>query len=120
MSEMIPVPPLRRYPELDGRTFLLGVGGMKCATSWVFQYVQSLDGVAATPIKELHFFNARLRPKGHQPFTPRLAGLVRDYVDLAPDAAAEIAVNPHFQGAVDCLSMLYDDNAYFGHFARQC
>ncbi|MEM9138771.1 MAG: sulfotransferase domain-containing protein, partial [Pseudomonadota bacterium] len=47
-------------------------------------------------------------------------GLVRDYVDLAPDAAAEIAVNPHFQGAVDCLSMLYDDNAYFGHFARQC
>ena len=109
---------VRHCPELDGKTFLLGVGGMKCATSWVFQHLQTLPGMTASPIKELHFFNAKLRPPGHQPFTPLLTGLVRDYLEQSGDIGEEIAINPHFQAAVDCLRMLHDDNAYFDLFAR--
>ena len=109
---------VRRYAELEGRTFLLGVGGMKCATSWIFDYLAGLDCVAATPLKELHFFNAELNPQVHQPFAPLIANLVHEYIEQADDVAAEIAVNRQFQAAVDALQMRYDDNAYLGHFAR--
>ena len=115
---MPPNPSLRHFPELDGRTFLLGIGGMKCATSWIWGYLNSLSQVAATPLKELHFFNEKVRPPGHTPFTARTVRLVQEYLEQSPDAAAEIAVNPQFQAAVDNLRMLYDDNAYFDHFAR--
>jgi len=118
MPDTPAIPALRRYPDLDGKTFLLGVGGMKCATSWVHLYLAGREGVAASPLKELHFFNEKLRPPGHRPFTSHTAQLVRDYLEKAPDIAAEIAVNAQFQAGVDCLAMLYDDNAYFGHFAR--
>lgn len=112
------MPVVRRYTELEGCTFLLGVGGMKCATSWIFDYLAGLDCVAATPLKELHFFNAKLDPQVHRPFAPLVANLVRDYIGQADDVAAEIAVNQQFQAAVDALQMRYDDNAYLGHFAR--
>ncbi|MEM6622591.1 MAG: sulfotransferase [Pseudomonadota bacterium] len=109
---------LRRYPELEGKTFLLGIGAMKCATSWVFQHVAGMPEVAATPLKELHFFNAKFPPKGHPPFTPRMTALVQSYLAEAPDPVGEVATNSHLQAAIDGLQMLYDDNAYFGHFAR--
>ena len=50
---------LRRYHELDGKTFLVCVGAMKCATSWIHDYLGTLDGVAVSPLKELHFFNTK-------------------------------------------------------------
>lgn len=111
---------LRHRSELDGRTFLLGLGGMKCASSWVYHYLEQVPGVTVSPIKELHFFNARLRPPGHVPFTPMILGVVRDYLQDPAEAARQIRVNPHFQASVDCLRMLHDDNAYFDLFARVC
>lgn len=118
MPESRDTPELRRYAELEGRTFLLGVGGMKCATSWVFDYLAQDPAVAATPLKELHFFTSRRRPQGAQPFTPHVARLVRDHLDHDPQVTSCTIATPRFQTAVDMLQMLYDDNAYFGHFAR--
>ena len=104
--------------DLKDKTFLLGVGGMKCATSWTFDYLAGLGGVAVTPLKELHFFTARQRAPGVRPFTPELAAMVRGYLDQAPDVAAELAANAQFRAGVDALQMLYDPNAYLDHFAR--
>lgn len=110
--------PLRHYPGLDGKTFLLGIGGMKCATSWVFEYLSGLDGMTASDIKELHFFNTKLRKPGHEPFTERLVTTLRDFLERSGDVAEEIRGNPPFQATVDGLRMLHDDNAYFDYFAR--
>ncbi|MEM7061403.1 MAG: sulfotransferase, partial [Pseudomonadota bacterium] len=111
---------LRHYPELDGKTFLLGVGGMKCATSWVFDYLRGLEGMTASDIKELHFFNSRLRPPGHEPLTLEFVQSIRHFFDNAGDIAEEMRLNRQFQAAVDSLRMLHDDNAYFDYFARIC
>lgn len=112
------MPALRHYPELDGKTFVLGVGAMKCATSWVFGYLESLPGMTASPIKELHFFNTRLRPQGHVPFTADMVQVVTDALVQAEDVAAEVAANPQLQAGIDSMRMLYDQNAYFDFFAR--
>ena len=120
MSDLPALPELRHYPELDGRTFLLGIGGMKCATSWVHAYLDGLPGMTASPIKELHFFNARLRPPGHEPMTEHHVDVMRDFLERASDVTAEIAVNPQVQGLIDCLRMHHDANAYFDLFARIC
>ena len=114
------IPALRSYPELDGKTFLLGIGAMKCATSWVFRYLENLPGMTASDIKELHFFNAKLRPAGHQPMTEELVQSVRNYLDRAGDVGEELRLNRQFRAAVDILRMLHDDNAYFDYFARIC
>ena len=112
------IPSLRHYPELDGKTFLLGVGGMKCATSWVFDYLRGLPGMTASYIKELHFFNTRIMPTGHAPLTGDLVQSVRHYLENAGDVAEEIRLNPELQALIDGLRMLHDDNAYFDYFAR--
>lgn len=115
---MSAVPDLRHHPELDGKTFLLGVGAMKCATSWVFQYLSSLEGLTPSVFKELHFFNTRVPVPGHEPFTGLITGVVHDALNRAPDIAEELRINPELQAGLDCLRMVYDDNAYFDYFAR--
>lgn len=45
---------IRRYEKLDGRTFLSGVGGTGCATSWVFDYLAQDPAVAATPWRPIN------------------------------------------------------------------
>lgn len=112
------VPPdLRRYPELEGKTFLVGIGGMKCATSWVFQYLEGLPGVSVSAVKEMHFFSEKFRQPWREPMTPLIVKRARDYLTSAADAEAELAANPHFRASVDRLKMIYDDSAYFDHFA---
>ena len=52
-------PGFRRIPDLDGRTFLICIGAMKAATSWLFAQLQATKGVTVSPLKEVHFFDAR-------------------------------------------------------------
>ena len=47
---------------LDGRTMILGVGAQKAGTSWLFDYLAGDPAIFAPPLKEMHFFNAWLRP----------------------------------------------------------
>ena len=50
---------LRKYSELAGKTFVICIGASKCATSWIYYYLGALPEVTVSPLKELHFFNAR-------------------------------------------------------------
>ncbi|MBV7394261.1 sulfotransferase [Mameliella sediminis] len=110
----------RRYPELEGKTLLICVGGTKCATSWLHGYLDSLPGVTPSPLKELHFFNRKF---------PRLALSDMDllatrrlmlFLSQEGNPAGHVRGSPLIRAALDRVQMIYDDNAYFGHFARIC
>lgn len=113
-----PLPQLRHYPELDGKTFLIGVGANKCATSWVYDYLHSLAGVTVSPLKELHFFNRQAgTPPAEESDLFALKRLIY-FVRKEGDPAQNLASGRGFQASVDRVKMSYDVNGYFDHFAR--
>ncbi len=110
----------QRFDALRGKTLLICVGAAKCATSWIHAYLDSLPEVAVSPLKEVHFFDAKF---------PRYA--LGDPEDLAlkrlqfhltqgGDGAANLRGRPSFQASLDRVQMIHEDSAYFGHFARIC
>jgi hypothetical protein len=108
----------KTYPEFADRTFLIGVGAMKCATSWVFRSLEDMPGVAVSPLKELRFFDADLPRDVVEPVLVPFAEQVRDYLGQSPDPEEELRINPHLQSLVDRLRMTYSEEAYAEHFAR--
>lgn len=111
--------PLRKYPELDGKTFLVGVGANKCATSWVYAYLNSLPEVAASPLKEVHFFDRDVPSTAEATdlfAVKRLVFHLRQDGDVVDNLRNRAA----FQASLDRVKMIYDDDEYFGHFARLC
>lgn len=112
-------PQLRKYHELDGRTFLVGVGAAKCGTSWVCTYLNSLSGVVASPLKEVHFFNAKFASTAEQ---MNLFAVKRAVFHLKQDGDVvdNLRSRRSFQASLDRVRMIYDDNGYFDHFARIC
>ncbi len=112
-------PKLRRYRELDGKTFLIGVGANKCATSWVYSYLKLLPTVAASPLKELHFFNLNFHPAADRMNVFAMKRLAFHFKQDG-DVVDNLRARPSFQASLDRVRMIYDDNAYFDHFARMC
>lgn len=108
----------RRYPELDGATMLICVGGTKCATSWLHTYLGTLPGVAASPLKELHFFNRRFDRNALSDVDLFAIRRMLLYLSQGEDPKAVLRSEAVVQAAVDRVQMIYDDNAYLGHFAR--
>ena len=53
---------VRRFDNLAGRSFVIGVGAQKAGTTWLFEYLGQHPDVAMSPIKELHFFDVIHRP----------------------------------------------------------
>ncbi|GHA53387.1 deacetylase sulfotransferase [Amylibacter ulvae] len=47
------------YPNLAGKTFLLGVGAHKSGTTWLSKTLRDHPQVFMSPLKELHFFGNR-------------------------------------------------------------
>jgi|GEM_PF-980065 len=111
---------LRKYDELSGKTFALGVGAMKCGTSWVNAYLASLKNVTTSPLKEVHFFDSKFPGIKEDPTNDRAFQRLKAHVERHNDPVKNIQTRPHFQASVDRISMIYDDDAYFGHFARIC
>lgn len=111
---------LRRYGELDGKTLLVCVGAAKTGTSWLHQHLAAQPGVVVSPLKELHFFNARFA-EGGAPDWDRLAvRRLLHHIGQDGDPAENLRARPAFQASLDRLAMIHDDDAYFGHFARLC
>lgn len=48
--------------RLAGKTLILGVGAQRAGTTWLYHYLAKHPLVAASPIKELHFFDTWLKP----------------------------------------------------------
>lgn len=111
---------LRRYRELDGKTLLLGVGAAKCGTSWLWAYLATLPGVLVSPLKEVHFFNARFPRHRIEDMDVMAMKRLAWHIVQEKDAGERLRTSPVFQASVDRVAMMYDDDAYFGHFARLC
>lgn len=111
---------LRRYAELGGKDMLICVGGMKCATSWIHGYLGGLSGVAVSPLKEMHFFTRRFPRHALSDMDLLAVRRLSLYLQQGKDPVALLRGLPVVQAALDRVRMIYDDNAYFDHFARLC
>lgn len=100
--------------SLDDKTFILGVGAQKAGTSWLFKYFDSRDDCCMSPIKELHYFDAKHRPDlcglHHNRFVEQLVELVRN------GKARKYRSDEQLKALVDRVSMIYDDSAYRRYF----
>ncbi|MBF9034137.1 sulfotransferase [Rhodobacterales bacterium HKCCE2091] len=108
---------LRHYPELDDKTLLVCVGAMKCGTSWLHEYLGGLPEVAVSPLKELHFFNPKFPANELGDIEALALRRLAFHIAQEGDAAANLRRRPEFRASVDRARMIYDDDAYFGHFA---
>lgn len=109
---------LRRYPELDGKTFLICAGAMKTATSWVYGHLSRTPRVAVSPLKEVQFFNAKY-PRNSIIDADLLAMKRLAYhTGQQGNPVENLRSRSTFQASVDRVRMIYDENAYFEHFAH--
>jgi len=114
------IPRLQKYDALDGKTFLICVGAMKSATSWLYHYLGALPGVAVSPLKELHFFSTKFQANALSDMDALAVKRLGFHVEQEGDPVANLLRRPTFRASVDRVQMIYDDDAYFGHFARLC
>ncbi|MCV2889063.1 sulfotransferase [Ruegeria aquimaris] len=114
----VEIPDLRAYPKLTGKTLLICVGAAKCATSWLHDYLGSRAEMAVSPLKELHFFDSKFSDLALG--DPDGLALARLSFQLkqAGETVENLRRRAIFQASVDRTQMIYDDNAYFGHFDR--
>ncbi len=106
------------FSELQGKTFLICVGGMRCATSWLFHYLHSLPEVSVSPIKELHFFNAKFPNNSLSDMNVLALKRLEVHASRVGNPVDNLLYEPSFQASIDRVQMIYDDDAYLGHFAR--
>ena len=109
---------LRRYSELDGKTLLICVGAMKAATSWVYAHLCQMPRVSVSPLKEVQFFNARFADNSIIDADLLAMKRLAYHIGQPGDPVENLNLRPAFQASVDRARMIYDDNAYFEHFAR--
>ena len=114
------VPVQRKYAELEGKTFLICVGATKCATSWIHHYLGSSPEVAVSPLKELHFFNAKFPQNAMNDVDAFAIKRLQYHAARDGSAVENLRNTPSFQASVDRVQMIYDDTAYCAHFARLC
>lgn len=111
-------PALRISDDLAGKTFLVCIGATKCGTSWLHSYLATLPGMVVSPLKELHFFNAKFG--AHAMGDMEAMAIKRVGLHLYRDGnpVETLLKSEDYQASVDRMQMIYDDNAYFSHFAR--
>lgn len=107
----------RRYSELDGKTQLICVGAMKAATSWVYAHLSDMPTVAVSPLKEVQFFNARFPENAMYDADLLAMKRLAFHIGQKGNSVENLSRRTAFQASVDRVQMIYDDNAYFGHFA---
>lgn len=110
----------RRIPALDDKTLLICVGAAKCATSWLFHYLGTLPGVAPSPLKEIHFFDAKFPALALGDMEALALSRLAYHLAQPGDKAANLRARPAFRASLDRAQMVYDDSAYFAHLARLC
>lgn len=106
------------FPELEGKTLLVCVGAMRCGTSWLYHYLAELDGVAVSPIKEIHFFNAKFPSNALGDMDALALRRLGLHAERNRNSVEKLRETPAVQASIDRAQMIYDDTAYFGHLAR--
>ncbi len=93
---------------------------MRCGTSWLFHYLSQAPEVTVSPLKELHFFNAKFPVNALSDMDALSVKRLGVHVARVGNPTDNVRHSPAFQASIDRVQMIYDDNAYFGHFARLC
>ena len=106
------------YYELEGKTLLVCVGAMRSGTSWLYHYLSTHLPVAVSPLKEVHFFNAKFPQNSLGDMDALALKRLARHGERKGNPAKNLAKSPAFQASIDRAQMVYDDQAYFGHFAR--
>lgn len=108
------------WTELEGKTFLICIGAAKCGTSWLYTYLNGLPDAAVSPLKEMHFFDAKFPEHALGDIYGLTMARLGFHLNQEGAAVSNLRARPSFQASVDAAQMLYDDTAYFRHFGRMC
>lgn len=104
--------------RLEGKTLLVCIGAAKTGTSWLHRYLDGRADVAVSPLKEVHFFDAKF-PEHALGDPDRLAMKRLEFHMQAAETTPEaLRDGPLLQASLDRVQMIYDPQAYFDHFAR--
>ncbi|MCI5043265.1 MAG: sulfotransferase [Aquisalinus sp.] len=116
---------MSRYPNLSGKTMILGIGAPRAGTSWLFEYLKTYEDIACSPLKELHYFDTL--------YVPHLSRNWERDLELATIEA--FLAKPHLnksliprlkrqqryrEALIDRLRMSYCSTGYLDHFERLC
>ncbi len=93
---------------------------MRCGTSWLHHYLGSLPEVTVSALKELNFFNMKFPENALNDMDAFALKRLGFHLGQAGDGVDNLECRPTFRASVDRVQMIYDDDAYFGHFARIC
>jgi len=91
------------------KTFLLGLGAQKSGTTWLHDYLTTLDGVDMGFVKEYHVFDARYQSEDRG----RKADLIARARRFLSKPDVDFASKPRFW---TYFSMLADPQNYFNYF----
>ncbi len=112
------MPTLPEVDALKGKTFLVCLGAAKCGTSWLHNYLDSLSDMTVSPLKELHFFNAKFAGLAMGDMQALAIKRLALHLNREGDLVDTLTHSPDFQASLDAVQMIYDESAYFAHFAR--
>lgn len=109
-------PHARRFCNLTGRIFVVGVGAQKAGTTWLYDFLGRHAQVAISPIKELHYFDVVHRPDlcgfWSEHFRRDMVGLLRSL------ASGGTASTLQLHNLMDRVRMDSDAHAYLEYFDR--
>lgn len=101
-----------------GGDHLICIGAAKCATSWLHHYLGAMPEVAVSPLKEVHFFDAAFSENALGDADALALARLGYHLEQAGGDAETLRRRPTFRASLDRVQMIYDDSAYFAHFAR--
>jgi hypothetical protein len=106
----------RKFRNMEGCRFMIGVGAQKAGTTWLFEYLGRHPDMAMSPIKELHYFD--------QIFRPDLCGIwvgesnKRASQHIQALAAGQSASISELQYLIDRVRMNSEPDSYLEYFDR--
>ncbi|NBB80553.1 MAG: hypothetical protein GVY36_14105 [Verrucomicrobia bacterium] len=103
--------------SLSGKTAILGIGAQKAGTTWLFNYLNACRVLACSPLKEMHFFDARCRRDLCGGFDTRSFETALQNLNSMANINA-IRSNSMLQARIDRIQMIFSSAAYLDHFRR--
>lgn len=98
------------------KEFLFGIGAMKAGTTWLAQYMSDHPDFCISPLKEVHYFDAKYRPDLCRAFDKlairRLKWIVNNKIHHGGERNHII----YAKALLRRIEMMFDESAYFSHF----
>ncbi|MEM1079498.1 MAG: sulfotransferase [Pseudomonadota bacterium] len=103
--------------RFDGKTLLVCIGAAKTGTSWLHSYLEARPDVAVSPLKEVHFFDAKFPEFALGDPDSFAMKRLEFHLKAAAAEPDQIRENALLQASLDRVRMIHAPDAYFDHFA---